>query len=75
MEETKQCPYCGKTILAVAKKCKYCKHWIEGVEMEICPVCQEFIPRNQDTCPYCKENIKQFRFLLNHGKKWILFRF
>ena len=60
MEETKQCPYCGKTILAVANKCKHCNQWIEGVEMEICPVCHELIPRNQDICPYCKEDIKKF---------------
>jgi hypothetical protein len=27
-EETKQCPYCGETILAVAKKCRYCGEWL-----------------------------------------------
>ena len=67
MEETKQCPYCGKTILAVANKCKHCNQWIEGVEMEICPVCHELIPRNQDICPYCKEDIK--KFLVESRKK------
>ena len=25
----KKCPYCGKEILAVAKKCKHCGNWIE----------------------------------------------
>lgn len=27
-KETKKCPYCGKEILATAKKCKHCKQWI-----------------------------------------------
>lgn len=27
-KETKICPHCGKEILAVAKKCKYCKEWV-----------------------------------------------
>ncbi len=29
MSETKQCPYCGGEILAVAKKCKHCGKWLE----------------------------------------------
>ena len=28
-QETKICPNCGKEILAVAKKCKYCKQFID----------------------------------------------
>lgn len=60
MNSTKQCPYCGGTILAVAKKCKHCKKWIDDVEMEPCPVCMELIPKSQDVCPYCHENVKQF---------------
>ena len=28
MSEMKVCPYCGNEILAVAKKCKFCKQWL-----------------------------------------------
>ena len=27
--ETKNCPYCGEEILAVAKKCKHCGEWLD----------------------------------------------
>ena len=30
MAETKNCPYCGEEILAVAKKCKHCGEWLDG---------------------------------------------
>lgn len=32
MKETKKCPFCGGEILAVAKKCKHCKQFIEKKE-------------------------------------------
>lgn len=28
-KETKNCPYCGEEILAVAKKCKHCGEWLD----------------------------------------------
>lgn len=31
-QQTKNCPYCGEEILAVAKKCKHCGEWLETKE-------------------------------------------
>lgn len=30
--DTKTCPYCGESILSVAKKCKYCGEWLDGIK-------------------------------------------
>ena len=62
MAEMKRCPYCGKEILAVAKKCRYCGMWLneekhETKKMITCPVCGEQIEEGTDVCPCCKENI------------------
>ena len=43
MEGTKKCPYCGKEILAVAKKCKHCGEWLDGREKQ--PTCST-MPNN-----------------------------
>ena len=42
--ETKTCPYCGETILTIAKKCRYCGEWLDEPQPETkktkeCPVC------------------------------------
>lgn len=37
MENTKICPYCGKEILAVAKKCKHCGEWLYSGDKQAQP--------------------------------------
>lgn len=33
MKDTKQCPFCGKTIKSVAIRCRYCKEWLMNKEL------------------------------------------
>lgn len=62
-ESTKQCPYCGETILAIAKKCKHCGEWLTEETKESdrkyieCPVCGEEIEPDAKVCPYCNEPV------------------
>ena len=58
MPEMKICPNCGKEILAVAKKCKYCGTWIEPKHEFHCPICCEVIPEDSVICPVCHERLR-----------------
>lgn len=35
--ETKSCPYCGEEILAIAKKCKHCREFLDDSKETHCP--------------------------------------
>lgn len=50
MQETKPCPHCGKSILAVARKCRYCRGWTDVAPVDAEPEIRSagFLP-----CPHC----------------------
>ncbi len=45
-QETQPCPQCGKLISVQARKCKYCRAWIDEEEVE--EIESEYVP-----CPRC----------------------
>lgn len=56
MSETKTCPFCGKEILADAKKCKHCGEFLE----KKCPVCGEWINVKAMKCKHCGSWLNKF---------------
>lgn len=56
MSDTKICPFCGKEILAEAKKCRYCGEFIE----KKCPVCGEWIDAKAKKCRHCGTWLNKF---------------
>jgi hypothetical protein len=56
--ETKQCPFCGEEVLAIAQKCKHCGEWLAKAKEQVpCPVCGEQIEKDSEICPVCKETL------------------
>lgn len=47
MSDTKQCPFCGGEIKAIAKKCKHCGKWIEA----------SYVPQEDINKPLSKTNV------------------
>jgi RNA polymerase subunit RPABC4/transcription elongation factor Spt4 len=55
---TKECMFCGETILEIANKCKHCGEWQKKKKQYVpCPICGELIEEGTEICPYCKEAI------------------
>lgn len=56
MQETKNCPFCGGEILSVAKKCKFCKKFLE----KQCPCCKDWINIKATKCKHCGTWLNKF---------------
>jgi len=51
--EKRKCPFCGEEINVNAKKCRFCKNWID--EEILCPFCSEKIKASATKCRFCGE--------------------
>lgn len=58
-QQTKNCPYCGEEILAVAKKCKHCGEWLETKEEEAAAVSAELEPKAEAPLANQQQEIKK----------------
>lgn len=56
--ETKNCPYCGEEILAVAKKCKHCGEWLDKSSKPNTPVVNRK-PNQHDNSNQISQNFQK----------------
>jgi hypothetical protein len=58
-KETKICPHCGEEILAIAKKCKYCKQWIEQPATDENPAANPAPATAEEVAPLSNDEIPE----------------
>ncbi len=71
-QKTKECPYCGESILEVAKKCRHCGEWLDHPSTPVvtCPACGEENPAGTTHCQYCNELIQSDDNLEGESSLW-----
>jgi len=88
INDTKICDFCGNTIKTIAKKCRYCKNYLEpndkASEKEITNVIiSEVNPEKEDitnsiqkenkkNCPFCKKEINISAKKCKFCKNWLV---
>lgn len=66
LDETKQCPYCGETIAATAKKCKHCGEWLnEEIKTPTAPLVNH--SSEKEEVEHLESPIKSYASWLSFG--------
>ena len=70
----KFCPFCGKTVKSIAKKCKHCKEILDSgqspvSETKLCMVCGEEVKFIAKKCKHCGENLQPLASVHKNKKR------